>query len=180
MIFPALDPPSRKLRSRRHALGAEHVVAARVQLNAAGPRVADDAVVLPALVAGVGRRRHLPGRLERPTSNSARFLFLFRPKFEASYAFSATRRPACYLTRLSIDNRGSNFARLVLVCIDSYDNEQRRILQHFSRSNEIYNICIFLATLIFKILRIFEKLFHKIRKFSGEELLSVDYIWTVS
>ena len=34
----------------------------------------------------------------------------------------------------------SNFRRLVLFCTDSYDSESRRILQHFSRSNEIYKI----------------------------------------
>ena len=35
----------------------------------------------------------------------------------------------------------SNFRRLVLGCIDSYDSEQRRILQHFSRSTRFKNLC---------------------------------------
>merc|ERR1719197_809214 len=47
-----------------------------------------------------------------------------------------TRQSACYLAMVSTDNRGSNFGRLVLLCIDSYDCEKRRILQHFSRSTK--------------------------------------------
>ena len=35
----------------------------------------------------------------------------------------------------------SNFRRLVLGCIDSYDSEQRRILQHFSRSTRFAFFC---------------------------------------
>ena len=34
-----------------------------------------------------------------------------------------------------------NFERLVLVCIDSYDSEKRRILQHFSRSTRLAFLC---------------------------------------
>ena len=34
-----------------------------------------------------------------------------------------------------------NFERLVLVCIDSYDSEKRRILQHFSRSTRFAFLC---------------------------------------
>merc|ERR1712224_983557 len=37
------------------------------------------------------------------------------------------------------------FNWLVLLCIDSYDSEQRRILQHYFF--EIYKICTLLATL---------------------------------
>ena len=35
----------------------------------------------------------------------------------------------------------SNFRRLVLGCIDSYDSEQRRIFQHFSRSTRFAFFC---------------------------------------
>ena len=35
-----------------------------------------------------------------------------------------------------------NFGGLVLLCIDGYDSEQRRILQHFSRSTRIASFCI--------------------------------------
>ena len=35
----------------------------------------------------------------------------------------------------------SNFNRLVLGCIDSYDSEQRRIFQHFSRSTRFAFFC---------------------------------------
>ena len=35
----------------------------------------------------------------------------------------------------------SNFERLVLGCIDSYDSESRRILQHFSRSTRFTFLC---------------------------------------
>ena len=35
----------------------------------------------------------------------------------------------------------SNFERLVLGCIDSYDSESRRILQHFSRSTGLAFLC---------------------------------------
>ena len=34
-----------------------------------------------------------------------------------------------------------NFERLVLVCIDSYDSEKGRILQHFSRSTRFAILC---------------------------------------
>ena len=34
-----------------------------------------------------------------------------------------------------------NFERLVLVCIDSYDSEKGRILQHFSRSTRFAFLC---------------------------------------
>ena len=33
------------------------------------------------------------------------------------------------------------FRRLVLVCIDSYDSESRRIFQHFSRSTRFTILC---------------------------------------
>ena len=33
------------------------------------------------------------------------------------------------------------FGKLVLVCIDSYDSEKRRILQHFSRSTRFAFLC---------------------------------------
>ena len=35
----------------------------------------------------------------------------------------------------------SNFERLVLGCIDSYDSDQRLILQHFSRSTRFAFLC---------------------------------------
>ena len=35
----------------------------------------------------------------------------------------------------------SNFRRLVLCCIDSYDSEQRRIFLHFSRSTRFASFC---------------------------------------
>ena len=44
---------------------------------------------------------------------------------------------ACLMAKDTIEimNKSpQNFERLVLVCIDSYDSEKRRILQHFSRS----------------------------------------------
>ena len=47
------------------------------------------------------------------------------------------------LCRGQEDRRMSNFRRLVLGCIDSYDSEQRRILQHFSRSTR----CAFFSRL---------------------------------
>ena len=34
-----------------------------------------------------------------------------------------------------------NFERLVLICMDSYDSENRRILQHFSRSTRFAFLC---------------------------------------
>ena len=34
-----------------------------------------------------------------------------------------------------------NFERLVLICMDSYDSESRRILQHFSRSTRFAFLC---------------------------------------
>ena len=37
----------------------------------------------------------------------------------------------------------SNFRRLVLGCIDSYDSEQRRIFLHFSRSTRFAFFCTF-------------------------------------
>ena len=56
------------------------------------------------------------------------------PKSECNIAAQIrTRLSTCYLAMLSVDNRGPNFGRLVLLCIDSYDSERRRILQHFSR-----------------------------------------------
>ena len=39
--------------------------------------------------------------------------------------------------------QSSNFRRLVLGCIDSYDSEQRRILQHFSKSTRFAFFCTF-------------------------------------
>ena len=47
------------------------------------------------------------------------------------------------------------FNWLVLLCIDSYDSAKT----HFAAFFEIYKICILLATLIFKILQIFDNLF---------------------
>ena len=35
----------------------------------------------------------------------------------------------------------TNFRRLVLCCIDSYDSESRRIFQHFSRSTRLAYLC---------------------------------------
>ena len=35
----------------------------------------------------------------------------------------------------------TNFRRLVLCCIDSYDSESRRILQHFSKSTRFSYFC---------------------------------------
>ena len=34
-----------------------------------------------------------------------------------------------------------NFERLVLICMDSYDSESRRIFQHFSRSTRLAYLC---------------------------------------
>ena len=34
-----------------------------------------------------------------------------------------------------------NFERLVLICMDSYDSEKGRILQHFSRSTRFAFLC---------------------------------------
>ena len=39
------------------------------------------------------------------------------------------------------ENQVSNFERLVLGCIDSYDSDQRLILQHFSRSTRFAFLC---------------------------------------
>ena len=39
-----------------------------------------------------------------------------------------------WLNTLKKITKVNNFGGLVLLCIDSYDSEQRRILQHFSRS----------------------------------------------
>ena len=52
-----------------------------------------------------------------------------------------TRLSTCHLNTLFTDNRRSNFGRLVLLCIDSYDCEKRRILQHFSRSTRLAFLC---------------------------------------
>ena len=38
-------------------------------------------------------------------------------------------------------NHPQNFERLVLGCMDSYDSESRRILQHFSRSTRLAYLC---------------------------------------
>jgi len=45
----------------------------------------------------------------------------------------------------------SNFERLVLGCIDSYDSDQIVILQHFYDFFEIYKICILLHRSVLKI-----------------------------
>ena len=37
----------------------------------------------------------------------------------------------------------SNFGGLVLVCMDSYDSESRRIFQHFSISTRLTCLCTF-------------------------------------
>ena len=47
---------------------------------------------------------------------------------------------------LSIAHRRSNFGRLVLLCIDSYDSEQRRIFLHFSRSARFASFCTILTS----------------------------------
>jgi len=44
--------------------------------------------------------------------------------------------------RIELMNKSPQyFERLVLVCIDSYDSEKRRILQHFSRSTRFAFLC---------------------------------------
>ena len=45
---------------------------------------------------------------------------------------------------------GTNFRRLVLGCMDSYDSEQRRILQHFSRSARFAAFCTTLISKLFQ------------------------------
>ena len=44
-------------------------------------------------------------------------------------------------SKASAEAAASNFGGLVLCCMDSYDSEKRRILQHFFK---IYKICILL------------------------------------
>ena len=67
----------------------------------------------------------------------------------------------------------TNFRRLVLGCMDSYDSEQRRILQHFSRSTRFASFCTVLISEILKIcvkiwlfLPKFRKSFAKILNFT--------------
>ena len=81
----------------------------------------------------------------------------------------------------------SNFRRLVLGCIDSYDSEQRRILQHFSRStrfasfctiliSEILQICVKILLIFAEISQKFSKILQKsekIRKFSRKNLRKI-------
>ena len=45
----------------------------------------------------------------------------------------------------------TNFRRLVLGCMDSYDSEQRRILQHFSKSTRFASFCTGLISEILQI-----------------------------
>ena len=53
-----------------------------------------------------------------------------------------TDRSLCTKDTIELMNKSpQNFERLVLVCIDSYDSEKRRILQHFSRSTKFAFLC---------------------------------------
>ena len=53
----------------------------------------------------------------------------------------------------------SNFKRLVLGCIDSYDSEQRRIFQHFSRSTRFASFCTALISKFADVLQFFSRKF---------------------
>ena len=67
--------------------------------------------------------------------------------------------------RIELMNKSPQyFERLVLVCIDSYDSEKRRILQHFSRSTRFAFLCTAQISNFQQKLR--EFFLHFFRKFS--------------
>ena len=67
--------------------------------------------------------------------------------------------------RIELMNKSPQyFERLVLVCIDSYDSEKRRILQHFSRSTRFAFLCTAQISNFQQKLR--EIFLHFFRKFS--------------
>merc|ERR1711965_482226 len=67
--------------------------------------------------------------------------------------------------RIELMNKSPQyFERLVLVCIDSYDSEKRRILQHFSRSTRFAFLCTAQISKFQQKLR--ENFLHLFRKFS--------------
>ena len=72
-----------------------------------------------------------------------------------------------------------NFERLVLVCIDSYDSEKGRILQHFSRSTRFAFLCTAqISNFQQKNFVIFFAFFRKIsRKFSKFCHFSAKFWW---
>ena len=71
----------------------------------------------------------------------------------------------CTKDRIELMNKSPQyFERLVLVCIDSYDSEKRRILQHFSRSTRFAFLCTAQISNFQQKLR--EFFLHFFRKFS--------------